>query len=172
MMMATEMVQTNTTQNQYSNHEFRNGFTTILPLQIREVKFIFHEIDVTGLVLCTILNVDNIKIIDREIMDNKQSYQLSQFNNFYIIQPAGKNTFICLRKDFLDEIAVLESEAMKHITNLSTSVAELTTQVNGIESSVTDLSKRFEALLTLLESQSINNTTDMNFNTTKGREHY
>ena len=92
-MMATEMVQTNTTQNQYSNHEFRNGFTTILPLQIREVKFIFHEIDVTGLVLCTILNVDNIKIIDREIMDNKQSYQLSQFNNFYIIQPAGKKKY-------------------------------------------------------------------------------
>ena len=65
-----------------------------------------------------------------------------------------------------------ESQAMKHITNLSTSVAELSTQVNGIESSVTDLSKRFEALLTFLESQSINNITDMNFNTTKGREHY
>ena len=90
MMMATAMVQTNTTRNQYSNHHFQSGYTTILPLQIREVKFIFHEIDVTGLALCTILNGDNIKIIDREIMENKKSYQLSQFNSFYIIQPAGK----------------------------------------------------------------------------------
>ena len=90
MMMATAMVQTNTTRNQYSNHQFQSGFTTILPLQIREVKFIFHEIDVTGLVLCTILNEDNIKIIDREIMENKKSYQLYQYNSFYIIQPAGR----------------------------------------------------------------------------------
>ena len=92
-MMATAMVQTNTTRNQYSNHQFQSGFTTILPLQIREVEFIFHEIDVTGLVLCTILNGDNIKIIDREIMKNKKSYQLYQYNSFYIIQPAGKQLY-------------------------------------------------------------------------------
>ena len=89
ILAKTELRETNSTKNQYTNHEFQSGFTTILPMQIREVKFIFHQIDISGLVLCTIFNGDNMKIIDREIMENQQSYKLFQFNDFYIIQPAG-----------------------------------------------------------------------------------
>ena len=89
LLAKTELRETNSTKNQYSNHEFQSGFTTILPMQIREVEYIFHQIDISGLVLCTIFNGDNIKMIDREIMRNQRSYQFYQFNQFYIIQPAG-----------------------------------------------------------------------------------
>ena len=89
LLAKTELRETNSTKNQYSNHEFQSGFTTILPMQIREVEFIFHQVDISGLVLCTIFNGDNIKMIDREIMKNQRSYQFYQFNHFYIIQPAG-----------------------------------------------------------------------------------
>ena len=88
-MANTELIETNSTKNEYYNHQFGSGFTTILPMQIREVKFVFHDADVSGLVLCTILSDDNIKMIDREIIENLQSYKLYSINNLYVIQPAG-----------------------------------------------------------------------------------
>ena len=46
-MANTELIQTNSTKNEYFNHQFGSGFTTILPMKIREVEFVFHDIDVT-----------------------------------------------------------------------------------------------------------------------------
>ena len=91
-MANTEKIETNRTESVYFNQQFGSGFTTFLPMQIREVKFIFHEIDVSGLVLCTILSGDNVQIIDREIMENHHSYKLYKINNYYVIQPAGTIT--------------------------------------------------------------------------------
>jgi len=88
-MANTELVETNRTTNQYFNHQFASGFTTILPMQIREVKFVFHGVDVSGLMLCTILSSDNVKIIDREIIENTKSYKFYKINQLYVIQPAG-----------------------------------------------------------------------------------
>ena len=85
----TELIETNSTKNQYFNHRFGSGFTTILPMRIRAVKFVFHDVDVSGLVLCTILSGDNVKIIDREIIENKQSYKLYKISNLFVIQPAS-----------------------------------------------------------------------------------
>ena len=89
ILAKTELRETNSTKNQYTNHEFQSGFTTILPKQIRKVEFIFHQIDNSGLVLCTIFNGDNVKITDREIMKNQRSYKLYKYNHFFIIQPTG-----------------------------------------------------------------------------------
>ena len=89
MMANTELVETNRTTNHYSNHQFASGFTTILPMQIREVKFVFHGVDVSGLMLCTIMSSDNVKIIDREIIENTRSYKLYKIDHLYVIQPAG-----------------------------------------------------------------------------------
>ena len=88
-MANTELIETNRTKNEYFNHQFGSGFTTILPMKIREVKFVFHDVDVSGLVLCTILSGDNVKIIDREIIENTQSYHLYRINHLYVLQPAG-----------------------------------------------------------------------------------
>ena len=91
----TELIQTNSTKNEYFNHQFGSGFTTILPMKIRKVEFVFHDVDVSGLVLCTILSGDNVKIIDREIIKNTKSYKLYKINYvrstmaLYVIQPAG-----------------------------------------------------------------------------------
>ena len=96
----TELIQTNSTKNEYFNHQFGSGFTTILPMKIRKVEFVFHDVDVSGLVLCTILSRDNVKIIDREIIKNTKSYKLYKVNlirstdkNLYVIQPAGIKVF-------------------------------------------------------------------------------
>ena len=88
-MANTELIQTNSTKNEYFNHQFGSGFTTILPMKIREVEFVFHDIDVTGLVLCTILSGDNVNIIDREMVKNTKRYKLYKMNHLYVIQPAG-----------------------------------------------------------------------------------
>ena len=96
----TELIQTNSTKNEYFDHQFGSGFTTILPKKIRKVEFVFHDVDVSGLVLCTILSRDNVKIIDREIIKNTKSYKLYKVNlirstdkNLYVIQPAGIKVF-------------------------------------------------------------------------------
>ena len=89
ILAKTELRETNSTKNQYTNHEFQSGFTTILPMQIREVKFVFHKTDVSGLVLCSILTGENIKIIDQEIIENVRSYKLFKLGEFFVIQLAG-----------------------------------------------------------------------------------
>ena len=88
-MANTELIQTNSTKNEYFNHQFGSGFTTILPMKIREVEFVFHDIGVTGLVLCTILSSDNVNIIDREMVKNTKRYKLYKMNHLYVIKPAG-----------------------------------------------------------------------------------
>ena len=90
MMANNEFIETNSTKNEYFNHQFASGYTTILPMQIRKVKFVFHDVDASGLILCTILSGDNVKIIDREIIENAQSYKLYKINHIYVIQPAGR----------------------------------------------------------------------------------
>jgi len=88
MMSKTVLIGSNNTKNQYSNHDFAGGLTTILPMQIRNVKFVFHDTDVSGLIICTIISGENVKIIDREIIEITNSYKLYQFNHFFVLQPA------------------------------------------------------------------------------------
>ena len=76
MMANNEFIETNSTKNEYFNHRFASGYTTILPMQIRKVKFVFYDVDASGLILCTILSDDNVKIIDREMIENAQSYNI------------------------------------------------------------------------------------------------
>lgn len=75
----------------YPFKDFAGGLITILPKQIREIKFVLYGSDNSGLIICTILTMENVKIIDREIIESMRSYQLYKFNDFYVIQPAGKN---------------------------------------------------------------------------------
>ena len=89
MMANNEFIETNSTKNKYFNHQFASGYTTILSMQIRKVKFIFYGVDASGLILCTILSGDYVEIIDREIIENAKSYKLSKINHLYVIQPAG-----------------------------------------------------------------------------------
>ena len=72
--------------------EFAGGLTTILPMQIREVKFVFHQTDVSGLILCSIMTGDNTRIIDQEIIENSRSYKLYKLAEYFVIQLTGENS--------------------------------------------------------------------------------
>ena len=65
----------------------------MLPMQIREIEFVFHQTDISGLIICSILTTENVKIIDREIIKNLRSYQLYKHNDIFVIQPAGNHSF-------------------------------------------------------------------------------
>ena len=60
-------------------------------MQIREIKFVFHASDTSGLIICTILTMENVKLIDREIIESMRSYQLYKLNEFFVLQPAGNH---------------------------------------------------------------------------------
>ena len=56
------------------------------------MKFVIHGVigvDLIGMLACTILSAGNLKIIDREILENTQSYKLSKKNHESVIQPTG-----------------------------------------------------------------------------------
>ena len=89
MMANSEFIETNSTKNKYFSHQFASGYTTIFSMQIRQIKFIFHGVDVSGLILWTVLSGDYVEIIDQEIIENAKSYKLSKINHLYVIQPAG-----------------------------------------------------------------------------------
>ena len=85
----TEFIETNSTKNEYLDRKFNSGFSTILVQQVKEVKYVFDGVGDSGLFICTILNGDNVKIIDREIIENSKIYKVYKIKHHYTIQPAG-----------------------------------------------------------------------------------